>query len=193
MTTRTVPVLAGCVLALGAGCSGGGVSAADALEADRRIELIPTATANAEKVERIGTWNGSDNVLTAWVKVTPTEGVPYVVCILVDISGRINDEDDLSLVVTTPQRAHARGKSRSRDARTRRETALVQAAAEGGRYRLSDATSSRVFSEADSPMRLVCRSRRRDSKRAALMGMDDKIRRAGNVLVHLPDKPFASA
>lgn len=110
MTTRTVPVLAGCVLALGAGCSGGGVSAADALEADRRIELIPTATANAEKVERIGTWNGSDNVLTAWVKVTPTEGVPYVVCILVDISGRINDEDDLSLVVTTPPESACKGK-----------------------------------------------------------------------------------
>ena len=95
---------------MGAGCSGGGVSAADALEANHRIGLIPNATANAEKVERVGAWNGRDNVLTAWVKVTPTDGVPYVVCILVDISGGINDEDDLSLVVTTPPESACRGK-----------------------------------------------------------------------------------
>ena len=109
MTTRTVLALAGSVIALGAGCGDGGVSAADTLEADHRIGLIPNATANAEKVERIGAWNGSDNLLSAWLKVTPTDGVPYVVCILVDISGPINDEQDLSLVVTTPPESACRG------------------------------------------------------------------------------------
>jgi len=94
---------------LGAGCSGRGVNAADASEADHRIGLIPNATANAKRVERIGAWSGSDNVLTAWVRVTPRDGVPYVVCVLVDISGRINDEDDLSFVVTTPPESACKG------------------------------------------------------------------------------------
>ena len=94
----------------GIGCGGGGISAAGALEADHWIGLIPTATADIEKVERIGNWNGSHNVLTAWLKVTLKEGAPYVVCISVDISGPINNKNDLSLVVTTPPESACKGK-----------------------------------------------------------------------------------
>ena len=108
MRTRTVLVLAGCVLALGAGCGDGGISAADVLEADHRIGLIPTATADVEKVQRIGAWNGSDNVFTAWLKVTLKEGAPYVVCISV-IRKLVDNKHDLSLVVTSPPESACKG------------------------------------------------------------------------------------
>jgi hypothetical protein len=106
---RTVLLLAGCVLAMAAGCGDGGISAADRLKADHRIGLIPAATADVEKVERVGNWNGSDDTLIAWVKVTLKEGTPYVVCIAVDIAGPIDNVDDLSLVVTTPPEAACKG------------------------------------------------------------------------------------
>jgi hypothetical protein len=105
----TVPALGACVIGLAAGCGGGGVSAADRSEGDHRIGLIPAATADVEKVERIGKWTGSDNVLVAWLKVTLKEGAPYVVCISVDVAGPIADENDLSLVVTTQPESACEG------------------------------------------------------------------------------------
>ena len=98
-------VFGGCVLASAAGCGSGGVSAADTRKADHRVRLIRTVSADIERVERIGSWNGSDDVLTAWLKVTRKDGVRYVVCIAVDILGPAN-ERNLGLVVTTqPERA----------------------------------------------------------------------------------------
>jgi len=95
-------VLGGCLVAFATGCGGGrGISSADALKADHRIGLIPAASADVAKVERVGEWSGQD-VLTAWVKVTLKEGAPYFTCISVDILGPIQDENDLSLVITTP-------------------------------------------------------------------------------------------
>jgi hypothetical protein len=97
------------VLQLAAGCGGGGISTADRSKADHRIALLPGATAGVTKVERVGDWNGSDDVLIAWVKVTRREGMPYVVCLSVDIAGRIDKLDDLSLVVTTPSERACKG------------------------------------------------------------------------------------
>lgn len=97
------------MLQLAAGCGGGGISTADRLKADHRIGLIPAATAGVAKVERIGDWYGSDDVFIAWVKVTRKEGTPYVVCLSVDIAGRIDKLDDLSLVVTTPSESACKG------------------------------------------------------------------------------------
>ena len=54
-------------------------------------------------------WNGSDDVLIAWVEVTRREGMSYVVCLSVDIAGRIHKLDDLSLVVTTPSESACKG------------------------------------------------------------------------------------
>ena len=85
------------------------MSAADRLEGDHRIALIPAAAADIEKVQRIGEWSGSDNVLVAWLKVTLKEGAPYVVCISVDVAGPIRDENDLSLVVTTQPESACKG------------------------------------------------------------------------------------
>ena len=70
---------------------------------------VTGATADVAKVERVGDWNGSDDVLIAWVKVTLREGMPYVVCLSVDIAGRIHKLDDLSLVVTTPSESACKG------------------------------------------------------------------------------------
>ena len=106
---RTALVLGGCVLQLAAGCGGEGISTADRLKADHRIGLLPGATADVAKVERVGDWNGTDDVLIAWVKVTLREGMPYVVCLSVDIAGRIDRLDDLSLVVTTPSESACKG------------------------------------------------------------------------------------
>ncbi len=106
---RTALVLGGCVLQLAAGCGGEGISTADRLKADHRIGLLPGATADVAKVERVGDWNGTDDVLIAWVKVTLREGMPYVVCLAVDIAGRIHKLDDLSLVVTTPSESACKG------------------------------------------------------------------------------------
>ena len=56
-------------------------------------------------MERVGDWNGRDDVLTAWWKVTRTDGARYVVCIGVDIEGPANARN-LGLVLTTqPERA----------------------------------------------------------------------------------------
>ena len=86
------------------------MSTARSSEADHRVSLIKTVSANVEKVERIGVWNGSDDVLTAWLKVTRKEGAPYVVCIAVDIAGpRPVDAQHLSLVVTTPPESACKG------------------------------------------------------------------------------------
>ena len=49
------------------------------------------------------------DVLIAWVKVTRREGMSYVVCLSVDIAGRIDTLDDLSLVVTTPSESACKG------------------------------------------------------------------------------------
>jgi hypothetical protein len=92
-----------------AGCGGGGISTADGLKADHRIGLLPGATADVAKVERVGDWNGTDDVLIAWVRVTLREGMPYVVCLSVDIAGRIHKLYDLSLVVTTPSESACKG------------------------------------------------------------------------------------
>ena len=79
------------------------------MKADHRIGLIPGATTDVAKVERVGDWNGSDDVLIAWVHVTRREGLSYVVCLSVDIAGRIDKLDDLSLVVTTPSESACKG------------------------------------------------------------------------------------
>ena len=97
------------MLQLAAGCGGGGISTADRSKADQRIGLIPGATAGVVNVERVGDWNGSGDVLIAWVKVTRREGRPYVVCLSVDIAGRIDRLEDLSLVVTTPSESACKG------------------------------------------------------------------------------------
>ena len=59
--------------------------------------------------QSVGDWNGSDDVLIAWVEVTRREGMSYVVCLSVDIAGRIDKLDDLSLVVTTPSESACKG------------------------------------------------------------------------------------
>ena len=97
------------MLQLAVACGGGGISTADRMKADRRIGLLPGATADVAKVERVGDWNGSDDVFIAWVKVTRKEGMPYVVCLSVDIAGRIHKLDDLSLVVTTLSESACKG------------------------------------------------------------------------------------
>jgi hypothetical protein len=94
---------------LAAGCGGGGISTADRLKADHRIGLLPGATTDVAKVKRVGDWNGSDDILIAWVRVSLREGMPYVVCLSVDIAGRIYRLDDLSLVVTTPSESACKG------------------------------------------------------------------------------------
>jgi len=99
------------VLALATGCGGGGgVSVARSSEADRRVSLLKTVSGNIEKVESIGGWNGSDDVLTTWLKVTRKEGAPYVVCVEVDVAGPPPvDAQHLSLVVTTPPEGACKG------------------------------------------------------------------------------------
>ena len=74
------------------------------------MSLIKTVSADVQKVERIGSWNGSDDVLTTWLKVTLTEGAPYVVCVAVDIEGPPPaDAEHLRLVVTTPPESACKG------------------------------------------------------------------------------------
>ena len=110
MTATSVLVFAGCVLALATGCGDGGVSVARSTAADHRASLIKTVSADVEKVERIGSWNGRDDVLTAWLKVTRKEGAPYVVCIAVDIAGPPPvDAEHLRLVLTTPPESACKG------------------------------------------------------------------------------------
>jgi len=62
-----------------------------------------------QKVERIGNWSGTDDVLTAWLKVTRTDGARYVVCIAVDTAAPAT-EQNLSLIVTTQSESACKGK-----------------------------------------------------------------------------------
>ena len=98
-------IMCGCVLTFAAGCGGTGVSAARSREADQRVRLIRAVSGDIQKVERIGDWSGTDDVLRAWLEVTRKDGARYVVCIAVDTTGTAT-EQNLGLIVTTqPERA----------------------------------------------------------------------------------------
>ena len=109
VTARDGLIVSGCVLAFAAGCGGTGVSAARSREADQRVRLIRAVSGDIQKVERIGNWSGTDDVLTAWLKVTRTDGARYVVCIAVATTGPAT-EQNLSLIVTTQSESACKGK-----------------------------------------------------------------------------------
>jgi len=105
VTARDGLIVGGCVLAFAAGCGGTGASAARRREADQRVRLIRAVSGDIQEVERIGNWSGTDDVLTAWLRVTRRDGTRYVVCIAVDTTGPAT-EQNLGLIVTTqPERA----------------------------------------------------------------------------------------
>jgi hypothetical protein len=109
VTARTLVVVGVlCVLASAAGCGGGGVSSADRLKADHRIALTRQISGITD-VERVGDWSGRGDIVVAWVKVTPTKGAPYVRCVSVDISQRIDNQADLTLAVTTVPKSECKG------------------------------------------------------------------------------------
>lgn len=109
VTARDGLIVSGCVLAFAAGCGGTGVSAARSREADQRVRLIRAVSGDIQEVERIGNWSGTDDVLTAWLKVTRTDGARYVVCIAVATTGPAT-EQNLSLIVTTQPESACKGK-----------------------------------------------------------------------------------
>jgi hypothetical protein len=109
VTARDGLIVSGCLLAFAAGCGGTSVSAARTREADQRVRLIRAVSGDIQKVERIGNWSGTDDVLTAWLKVTRKDGARYVVCIAVDITGPAT-EQNLGLIVTTQPESACKGK-----------------------------------------------------------------------------------
>ena len=56
---------------------------------------------DVELLDRVGEWSRSGDILTAWVRLTLSEGKPDVRCMAVDTAQRIDNADDIRLAIAT--------------------------------------------------------------------------------------------
>jgi hypothetical protein len=87
------------VAALASACGGDGNSTELDLKGDKLLALGPQGFDEVDLLDRVGEWSRSGDILTAWVKVTRTEGKPDMRCLAVDTAQRIDNGDDVRLAI----------------------------------------------------------------------------------------------
>jgi hypothetical protein len=88
------------VVALASACGGNGNTTASEIRADQLLRIGPQGFSGVDELNRVGEWSRNGDILTAWVKVKPKKGKPYVSCTAVDTAQRIDNDSDIHLAVS---------------------------------------------------------------------------------------------